>query len=264
MKYKGDSYYIIKLQYLGFRFHGWQKQPDVKTVQGVLEKTLMFIFKHNQFKTLAQGRTDAMVSAEEAYCHLITKEPYELDWLLQALNKNLPQDIRVLEVTETDETFDIIQAAKLKEYHYLFSHGQRNHPFCAAIMTGKNQYLDIDLMKKGAKLFEGVHNFKKYTKRATAHTVFERGVMESSIIENDLYEASFFPKESFIYKVIGPGFMRYQIRIMMEMLFKLGAGEVDLLFLEKTLTNWDDEVELNNIAPASGLILHKTTFNEVC
>lgn len=260
MKYENDSYYLVRLQYLGFRFHGWQKQPDVKTVQGTLEKTLKFIFDHDTFKTLASGRTDAMVSANEAYCHLTTKTSYETDWLLVELNKNLPQDIRVLEVKEMDASFDIIQAAKVKEYHYLFSHGTRNHPFCAAMMTGKNSVLDIKLMQKGAKLFEGKHNFKKYTKRANDLTVFEREVFSSEIVQNDLYTANFFPSESYLYKVTGPGFMRYQIRIMMGTLFLLGSGEIDLEGFKKTLTNWDDEIVLNEIAPASGLILYKSTL----
>lgn len=261
MKYKDDCYYLVKLQYLGFRFHGWQKQPHVKTVQGIIERTLNFIFEHNSFKTLASGRTDAMVSANEAYFHLTTKSPYEVDWLLVMLNKNLPQDIRILEVNKVEANFDIIQASKIKEYHYLFSHGERNHPFCASLITGKQSLLDIELMKKGAKLFEGFYNFKKYTKRASEHTVFEREVYSSEIVENNLYTANFFPKESFVYKVKGSGFMRYQIRMMMGTLFLLGNGEMSLEEVENTLTNWDDDLTLNEIAPASGLILYKSTLS---
>lgn len=262
MKYANDSYYLIQLQYLGFRFHGWQKQPKLKTVQGILEKTLQFIFEHENFKTLAAGRTDAMVSANEAYCHLITKEYYDVNWLLIQLNKNLPQDINVLDVAKKEASFDIIQAAKTKEYHYLFSHGGRNHPFCASILTGKHQILDIELMKKGARYFEGTHNFKKYTKKPSEHTVFERAIFRSEIIENTLYTASFFPEKSFIYKVTGPGFMRYQIRIMMGTLFLLGSGALDFESFKKTLTHWNDEVVLKEIAPASGLILHKSTLDD--
>ncbi|NJB81977.1 tRNA pseudouridine(38-40) synthase TruA [Wenyingzhuangia aestuarii] len=260
MKYENDSYYLLKLQYLGFRFHGWQKQPNVKTVQGILEKTFQFIFKHNSFKTLASGRTDAMVSANEAYCHLITKTFYNIDWMLLELNKNLPQDIRILAIEEVDLNFDIIQASKIKEYHYLFSHGERNHPFCASLITGKNSVLNIPLMQQAAKLFEGKHNFKKYTKKPSENTVFEREVFHSEITKNTLYTANFFPKESFIYTVKGPGFMHYQIRMMMGILFQLGSGEVDLDFFKKTLSHWNDEIILKEIAPASGLILHKNTF----
>jgi len=51
--------------------------------------------------------------------------------------------------------------------------------------------------------------------------------------------------------------MRYQIRIMMGTLFLLGSGEISLEDLKNTLTNWNDEVVLNEIAPASGLLLYK-------
>jgi len=59
-------YYLIKIQYLGYRFHGWQKQPKVKTIHLMIERTLKFILEEKKFKTLAAGRTDAKVSAKEA------------------------------------------------------------------------------------------------------------------------------------------------------------------------------------------------------
>ncbi|WP_010134314.1 tRNA pseudouridine(38-40) synthase TruA [Ochrovirga pacifica] len=257
MKYENDSYYLIKLQYLGFRFHGWQKQPKVKTVQGTLEKTLRFVFQHHHFKTLAAGRTDAMVSAQETHCHLTTKTAYATDWLLSQLNQNLPQDIRILDITKVDATFDILQQNKEKEYHYLFSHGERNHPFCASLMTGKHQVLDLPLMQEGAKLFEGIHNFKKYTVRANKNTQFTRSVKTSIIEENTLYKANFFPKKSYLYKVTGNGFMRYQIRMMMGQLFLLGMHEISIKDLQHSLSHFDDGKLLTEIAPASGLILYK-------
>ncbi|GGF65728.1 tRNA pseudouridine synthase A [Wenyingzhuangia marina] len=257
MKYIDDYYYLIQLQYLGFRFHGWQKQPDVKTVQEYLEKTLRFIFNHQNFKTLGGSRTDAMVSANDAYCHVTTKEFYDTKWLTNELNKNLPRDINIINIKQVNASFDMIGAVKLKEYHYLFSHGERNHPFAAPMMVGKTNTLDIDLMQQGAKLFEGKHNFKKYTKKTSKKTIFEREVFSSEIIKNNLYTANFFPKESYIYKVTGPGFMHYQIRMMMGSLFLLGSGKMDLKTLEKTLSDWNDELVLKEIAPASGLILHK-------
>lgn len=260
MKYQNDSYYLIKLQYLGFRFHGWQKQPDVKTVQGTLERTLRFIFNHENFKTLAAGRTDAMVSANQAFCHLTTKQAYQPNVLLEDLNKNLPQDIRVLNIQQVASDFDILQKTKLKEYHYLFSYGERIHPFCAPLITGKLHPLNIELMQQGAKLFEGTHMFKKYTVRANENTQFKRTVLTSEIIENTLYRANFFPKSSFIYKVVGPGFMRYQIRMMMGQLFLLGANKTTLTDIQKSLINYENQERLTEIAPASGLILHKSEF----
>ena len=59
-------YYLVKVQFLGYRFHGWQKQPNTKTVHLMIDRTLNYILRDQSFKTLGAGRTDAMVSANEA------------------------------------------------------------------------------------------------------------------------------------------------------------------------------------------------------
>lgn len=55
-------FYLIEIQYLGFRYHGWQKQPDVLTVEKMVERTLSYILDRRRFKVIAAGRTDAKVS----------------------------------------------------------------------------------------------------------------------------------------------------------------------------------------------------------
>jgi len=56
-------YYLIHVQFLGFRYSGWQKQPNQKTVEGMLVKTLKFVLPNAKFKILGAGRTDARFSA---------------------------------------------------------------------------------------------------------------------------------------------------------------------------------------------------------
>ena len=254
-------YYLIKIQYLGYRFHGWQKQPDVKTVHLMIDRTLKFILKEVRFKTLGAGRTDAMVSANEAALELfIYNEPItDFDAFLELFNHNLPQDIRALSIKEVDKVFNIIQDSKLKEYHYVFSEGQKNHPFCASIMTTILEPLDVELMKEGARLFEGFHNFKTYCYRATDKGEYLRTIESSEIVDNDIYTANFFPNTSYVLKVKGKGFMRNQIRLMFGVLIKLGRGEVTLEYIESTLKPDSKEV-MDYIAPASGLILHAVNF----
>lgn len=46
-------YYLVHIQYLGFRFSGWAKQPKVKTVHYMIDKTLLWVFGHENFKTMA-------------------------------------------------------------------------------------------------------------------------------------------------------------------------------------------------------------------
>lgn len=254
-------YYLIKIQYLGYRFHGWQKQPDVKTVHLMIDRTLKFILRDIKFKTLGAGRTDAMVSANEAALELfIYNEPIkDFEAFLELFNHNLPQDIRALSISEVDSTFNIIQDSKLKEYHYVFSEGQKNHPFCAPILTTILEPLNVNLMKQGAKLFEGTHNFKSYCYRATDKGEYTRTILVSEILDNSIYTANFFPERSYVFKVIGKGFMRNQIRLMFGCLIKLGRGEVTLDYVQHSLATESMEV-MDYIAPASGLILHAIDF----
>lgn len=254
-------YYLIKIQYLGYRFHGWQKQPDVKTLHLMIDRTLKYILGDTRFKTLGAGRTDAMVSANEAALELfIYKQPIEdFEGFLELFNYNLPQDIRALSIREVDKDFNIIQDSKVKEYHYVFSQGQKNHPFCAPILTTILEPLNIDLMKEGAKLFEGTHNFKTYCYKATNKGEYQRTIEYCEIVDNTIYTANFFPKESYVFIIRGKGFMRNQIRLMMGCLIKLGRGEVTLDYIKETLKEDSKEV-MDYIAPASGLILHRLDF----
>jgi len=253
-------YYLITVQFLGYRFHGWQKQPHVKTVHLMIDKTLKFILEKKTFKTLGSGRTDAMVSANEAAFELFLHEPIEdFDSFLELFNYNLPQDIRALSIKEVDSEFNIIQNSKVKEYLYLFTEGTKNHPFCAPIMTTILEPLDVELMKIGAKCFEGYHNFKTYSYKATNEGIYNRTIENCELFENNIFSANFFPEKSYILRVKGKGFMRNQIRLMMGALIKLGRGDISLEYIKDSLKPESEEV-MEYIAPASGLILNKIEF----
>lgn len=257
-----NYFYLITIQYLGFRYHGWQKQPNLKTVHLVIDKTLNYVFEgHKKFKSLAVGRTDAMVSANETAFELFMEDPIsDFDAFLEQFNYYLPQDVRALAMREVDRDFNVIQNAKLKEYIYLFAHGQKSHPFCASIMTTFRDVLDIELMKQGAKLYEGTHNFKAFCSRVSENGLYTRTVMSCEIVENTMFTASFFPKESYLFKVKGEGFGYNQIRGMMGTLVKLGKKDFTLEDISKSLLPESIEV-MEYIAPASGLILNAVEFD---
>ncbi|GAA4937300.1 tRNA pseudouridine(38-40) synthase TruA [Algibacter agarivorans] len=253
-------FYVINIQYLGYRFHGWQKQPTVKTLHLMVDRTLNFILEGKTFKSLSSGRTDAMVSAESAAFELFLKEPIEDQTaFLDLFNHNLPQDIRALSIREVDETFNIINHSKIKEYLYLFSYGQKNHPFCAPIMTTILDDLDIEIMKEGAKLFQGEHYFKTYCYKPTDNGIYNREVLLCELVENTIYTANYFPEKSYILRVKGKGFMRNQIRLMMGTLIDLGKGKLTLEDIRVSLLP-NSTCKMNYIAPASGLILNTIEF----
>lgn len=255
-------YYLIKIQYLGYRLHGWQRQPKFKTVEGLIKKTFKFILPNQKFKILGSSRTDAMVSATGAAFELFLEEEPLQDFkdFLILLNKNLPPDIKALEISEVDSSFNIIQHPKHKEYHYVFSYGQKNHPFAAPIMANFQDELDIDLMKKGAKLFEGKHNFKNFCVSSSSSGKYEREIESCQLMENNIYTASFFPEKSYVLKVTGTGFLRYQIRLMMGSLIQLGKGEFSIELISESLKK-NVNYQMDFIAPASGLILHNVEFD---
>ena len=253
-------FYLINIQYLGYRFHGWQKQPDVKTLHLMVDRTLNFVLEGKRFKSLASGRTDAMVSAEETAIELFLFEAIEdHDAFLKLFNTNLPQDIRALSIKEVDEKFNIIQHSKIKEYNYLFAFGDKFHPFCAPILTTILDDLDIEAMKQGAKLFEGEHYLKTYCYKPSDNGIYNREILTCEIIENTEYTANFFPKKSYMLRVRGKGFMRNQIRLMMGTLMDLGKGKLSLKDIEDSLLP-DNTIKMEYIAPASGLILKSVEF----
>jgi len=260
MAFEKRYYYLIKIQYLGYRFHGWQKQPNLKTIHLMIDRTLKYILEDKPFKTLVAGRTDAMVSANESAFELFLSHKIE-DKInfLNLFNYNLPQDIRALHIKEVDKNFNIIQHPKIKEYIYLFAFGDKFHPFCATILTTILDHLDVGKMQKGAKLFEGTHNFKNYCYKATDKGLYMRTINTCEIIENKEYTASFFPENTHLLKVEGLGFGRHQIRLMMGTLIKLDKGEIDFDFITQSLQP-DVELHQDYIAPASGLILNRMHF----
>lgn len=253
---KQRFYYLIHLEFLGFRYHGWQKQPEVKTVQYMLDRTLQFILGHNDFKTLGASRTDAMVSAQSHLSELFIYQELNPLELYEKLNCNLPADIRASKVERVDDSFEIIGSKKLKEYHYYFSYGEKPHPFCAPFLANFQDELDIQLMQEGASLFKGHHNFKEYCYRPNPKKVFDREIFDSEVAVNKYLEASFFPKNTYVFRITGMGFLHHQVRLMMGTLIRLGKGEITLPEI-KTSLKGEGNYPIGFVAPSSGLHLFK-------
>jgi len=252
-------FYLIHIQYLGFRFHGWAKQPHLKTVHFMVDKTMEFVLGHKQFKTMGCSRTDSMVSAHHSAFELFVNEPLNAQQLLIDINSNFPADLKAIQVDVVDKSFNIINTPKTKEYLYMFCFGEKPHPFTASLMMSFEENLNIEVMQKGAKLFEGSHNFKVYCTKPSEHTNFLRMIELSEIIENEIYTANFFPTKSYLFRIRSKGFMRNQVRLIMGQLIRLGKGDISLEDIEKSLEGTDSE-PLHFIAPASGLILQEVDF----
>jgi len=246
--------YVIYIQFLGFRYHGWQKQPGFKTIELMVEKTIGFVLGHDRFNILGAGRTDAKVSALKYAFELGVNEPLEPEQFILQLNINLPNDIRALSMETAPQGFNIIQSPKIKEYRYLFCQG-KSHPFGACLVSFFNGVLDIELMKSGAAMFKGTHDFTQYCTQPGPDTQTIRTVEYSGIAENDFLEADFFSEPTWVFQIRSKGFMRNQVRLMMGQLIRLGRYKIGLSEIKNSLEG-NSTAPLPCIAPASGLMLY--------
>ena len=174
MKYSHS--YLVHIQFLGFRFSGWQKQTNAKTLHQMVDKTLGFVFENMLYKSIGIGRTDAKVSANSYYVQLFTDTLIDEVFFMNSINSNFSSDFKAISIRKVATDFNIIKASKLKEYHYYFSFGDKNHPFAAPFITNIDESLDIERMMKGAKLFEGEHYFHKYCTKPSDATIFKRSI----------------------------------------------------------------------------------------
>jgi tRNA pseudouridine38-40 synthase len=253
------KFYLIRIEFLGFRYCGWQIQPGVKTVEEMINKTFKYILKHEGFKILGCGRTDAKVSADDFAFELFLNEDIDMPTMLCDLNKNLPFDIRAKTIEKVDAKFNVIQNSKEKEYHYYFSYGDKSHPFNASHIINFNKELDIEMMQEAVKVFEGTHNFKRFACKPSDHTIFEREIISASIEKNERYLGEYVPETAHVFKVKSRGFLRYQVRLMMAALFDVGSSVYSIEELKNILIEFDKE-PLKRNAPSSGLNLHKINF----
>lgn len=225
----------------------------------MIDNTIRYVMGDQEFKTLGCSRTDAKVSADDYAFELFLTEDIQPDEFFESFNKNLPPDIRALRIERIDSTFNIIQDAKIKEYHYHFTFGGKPHPSLAANMAVFPESLNIAAMAKAAELFLGRHNFRRYANKPSPETVFEREITASDLEvvkgTNELLEGL----PHCIFKVSGAGFMRYQVRIMAGTIIAVGRGEWTLGNLKDSLIP-DVESSLSWVAPASGLRLHRVSF----
>lgn len=256
---KFKHYYLVRISYLGYRLHGWQKQPDVKTVHLMIDRTLRFVFKHDNFKTLGASRTDAMVSANESAFELFLNEDLPTDFEID-FQRNLPPDIRFLTIEKVDEHFNIIQSVKRKTYRYYFCFGEKPNPLSATMLAWFPHEWDLELLEQGLAAMRGEHNFKSFCTQPKEGTFFIRNLERAECVLNTELTASFFPEKSYYLEFVSKGFVRNQVRLMVGALYLLSTNRITTKELQKALTehhNFNDQLI---IAPASGLHLQSIEF----
>jgi len=239
--------YLLTLSYDGTEFHGWQRQPDRRTVQGVLESSLNKITK-KKINVIGAGRTDAGVHAQEQVANFKANLSIEDGDLLQALNALLPEDVRVTSLKRVDLNFHARKMARSKIYQYRIWNTPFISPFLLRYVLHWPSALNLDLMKKAACLFVREADFRAFSSNRLLDPV--RKVTRSEIEKK---------ADEIIYTVEANGFLRYMVRTMMGTLLEVGRGKIlpekiEEIFREKKRSL------ASPTAPAKGLCLIKVNY----
>lgn len=215
--------YKITICYDGTDYHGWQRQPRKKTVQGCLEKALSKIAK-KQIPVIGAGRTDAGVHALAQAAHFKARLTLEEDALHRAMNSLLPKDIRIVSVQKADPDFHARKKAVSKVYRYRIFNAKDISPFLLRYALYWPYELDLESMKTAAAKFIGEDDFTAFSSNRLLYPV--RKVSRSEIQKKG---------KEILYTVEANGFLRYMVRTMVGTLLEIGRGKrtpdiVDELF----------------------------------
>ena len=230
--------------YKGTNYYGWQKQVGFVSVQSKIEEVLSQIYDA-PISILGSGRTDAGVHAKKQYFHFVSEKEKDLKQLAYSMNKMLPEDIRIMSLEMVDDGFHARYSAKRKIYEYdILLQNKDVFNYDLAYLYPMD--LDVDLLTKALKLFEGEHNYQDFTSKEEDEGNFVRTIY-SIEVSND--------KDLLKIRFEGNGFMRYQIRNMIGAAIAVASGKEDISFIEKHLKDKKNREIIAYKAPANGLYL---------
>jgi tRNA pseudouridine38-40 synthase len=257
------KYYRIVLNYKGTNFFGWQIQPSLRTVQGELNQVLEKLFQSSEVKSIGSGRTDAGVHAIGQVVKIQVPRYLAEEVLLRALNGMLPCDMSVLSVTVTDKIFHPVFHAKWKEYHYYFSLKNNRHVFMQETVTilprGK---FSLGLLNEGAKLFLGEQNFTNFYCEGSKIKSPIRKIYSIKFEEvRPNQDLGAFYDNVFVMKIVGSGFLKQMVRLIIGTLWKYSEGKISKNEIEQALSGrLSPKQKLAPVAPPEGLFLVNVSY----
>jgi tRNA pseudouridine38-40 synthase len=242
----------LLIAYDGTDFHGWQRQPGLRTVQGTIEQAARRVIRH-QINAIGAGRTDAGVHAAGQVANLITTCDIPAHNLMRAIGGRLPKDVTLVRVTDVPKTFHATRSAQAKLYRYRI-HNVAGRP----VEHHRQRYtyhfwqpLDVEPMHAAARAFVGQHDFA---------AMASKGEERDSTIRT-VYECTVYRHYSEVrVDVVGRGFLYNQVRNMVGTLIEIGRGHWPVDCVRAILASRDRR-NAGPTAPARGLCLQWVRYD---
>lgn len=235
--------YRIDFAYDGSGFHGYARQPDVRTVQGELETALFHVVP--PVATVVAGRTDKGVHARAQVVSFAASEPVDVERVARSLNRQLAPEIAVDQVTQVADDFSARFDATERAYTYLMLNRETPDPFLAAYSWRYPTPLDVEAMNAAAGHLVGEQDFASLCRKAgDRSTIREVRRAEWSRRDGDLLA----------FDVAASSFCHQMVRSMVALCVEVGRGRVDAAAVPEILVA-EDRHAAKGAAPPHGLTL---------
>ena len=242
--------YKIHIEYDGTPFVGWQFQKNGISIQKVLQEAI-FNFSKEKVIVTGAGRTDSGVHALAQIAHFDLKKKIEKKFFLPALNQHIgDKPITVLKIEKINKNFHARFDAKKRTYQYVIIN--RLSPL--TLQKNKawhiRKKLDVKVMKKGAELLLGTHDFSTF-RSSSCGAKSPIKTMEAIFIKKN--------KDKITLRFISKSFLQQQVRSMVGCIKYLGEGKWNLNDFQNSFRS-KNRAKCAPPAPACGLYLKKISY----
>jgi len=240
------------IAYDGTDFHGWQKQPEMRTVQDVVEQAMRRVVRH-QVGLNAAGRTDAGVHAAGQVANFESTCEIPLINLRKAIGSRLPKDVSLLHVSEVPMGFRCSQDAVSKLYRYRI-YNASHRPVQEHVQRYTYHFwneLDPDRMQDAAAHLVGTHDFAGFATKGSERETTVRTILRVDVTRH---------YEEIRVDVEGTGFLYNQVRNIVGTLLEIGRGHWEPERIDQILAAKDRSLA-GPTAPARGLCLQWVRYD---
>ena len=241
---------ILKIEYDGTNYGGWQIQPNAPSVQEEIEKVLSQL-NGSHIGIVGAGRTDAGVHArgQVAHAKLESKFPVPENKIKFVLNSKLPADIRIVDAKIVNFDFHARFDAIAREYSYTIT--SQNSVFNRLYSTLINYKLDFNKLKISADIFAGKHDFTTFSKHNPDTKSYVCNVKKCNWKEVD--------ENTWRLQIRSDRFVYGMVRSLVGAMIDVARGKRTIKEVKQALKDCDRS-KVSPLAPAKGLVLEKIIY----
>ena len=243
---------LLKIQYDGSRYHGYQIQPEAITIQKVLQDTLSSITRET-VSVNGCSRTDAGVHAVEYACSFETDFPIPANRLPIVLNNKLPSDIKAIDCMEVSKDFHARFNTFSKTYRYVINTSANPQVFTRNYEWQLKKSLDVKSMQEACQYFIGEKDFCSFMTSGTAVATTVRTIYSLEVVDKDDIVEIYIKANGYLYNMV---------RIITGTLVDVGIGKYPPQKISEIIDARNRSFA-GPTAPPQGLSLYKVDYEEV-